>query len=381
MSGPRLATIRRRDVERRGVSTGVRAALAVVVFALVWCVGGRGARADGLRPADAPRAASKGMGAPPVPSEYREVDQDGIRFSYHPATRERIRPLFDKAGAIRAALSAATGADVLRRVEVRVAAVPAEMVQLAPGDVPASAAAVAFHEPGVVVMSVVSPSSSSPLDLESALAHALAHIALDEATGGAALPAWFHEGFAIHAEGGGVSGTRALVDAAVFGQAPTLEELSRADAQGDLERAHAGDFVRFLASSTDRSGKGALPMLLQLVKEGEPFDSALVLALDAPDRPSIEARWRADRARRYAFVPVLAAMLSVMALLAGAWVWVGRSKRCGRPRRGRPLRGSPRVAGRMLRSWWRAIPRCRRSSTTGSGTRSIERGRPSPPPG
>ncbi len=368
MNGALLA---RRVAERRGISTCLRGALAVLACAVVLLAGGSVGRAQGLRPADAPRAAAKGSRAPgageiggagsggaeaakvveppALPSEYREVDQDGIRFSYHPSTRERIRPLFEKAGAIRASLAAATGADVLRRVEVRVAAVPAEMVQLAPGEVPASAPTVAFFDQRLVVMSVVGPSSSSPLDVESALAHALAHIALDEATDGAALPAWFHEGFALHAEGGDASRTRALVDAAVFGQVWTLDDLSRPSGQGEQERAHAADLVRFLAAAPDRSGHPALPMLLRLSKEGEPFDGALVLSLDASDRATVEARWRADRARRYAFVPVLAALLGIVGLLAGGWVWAARSRRARalvRARRERP----PSPARKVVRA-------------------------------
>lgn len=286
------------------------------------------ARADALRPEDAPLGTRPGD-PPALPSEYqyREVDQDGIRFAYHPSARERLRPLFEKAGAIRAVLAEATGVDVLRRVEVRVTAVPAEMVQLAPGDVPASAASVAFFEQRLVVMSVLSPSSSAPLDVEAALRHALAHIALDEAMGGAALPAWFHEGFAIHAEGADLGRWRALVASALFGAPPSLDDLARSGARGDADAAHAGDFVRFLGAAHDGAGHAALPALLHLAKEGEPFDSALVLALDAPDRATVEARWRADRARRHAFVPVLVALLGVVGLLAAAWRWVARSRK------------------------------------------------------
>lgn len=344
MSRPRLATILGRAVERRGTPTCLRAAIAALLCAALLCVGRSAARADDLRPPDAPRAGSKIAEPPPLPAEYCDVDEDGIRFAYHPSTRERLRPLFDRVGAIRSALAAATGADVLRRVEVRVAAVREVMGQLAPGPVPPAAASVAFFEQRMVVMSVVSPSSSSPLDVESALEHALAHIALDEATGGAALPAWFHEGFAIHAEGGDASRTRALVDAAVSGRMPTLDELSRADLASELDRAHAGDFVRFLEGGAAASKEAALPVLLRLSKEREPFDGALVFAAGAPDRPTLEARWRADRARRYAFVPVLLGMLGVMGMLAGAWVWVGRARQGrGDPRAARPRRAEGRA--------------------------------------
>jgi hypothetical protein len=313
-----------------------RAFVALVAFVALCASGMRAARAEGLRPADAPRAASKPADPPPVPSEYREVDQDGIRFSYHPSTRDRIRPLFDRASALRAELARITGAPVLRDLEVRVAAVPAEMVQLAPGDVPASAASVAFFEQRLVVMTVLSPSASaSPLDVEGAFAHALAHVALDEATGGAGVPAWFHEGFAAHVAGVGLPGARALVGAALFGRFLTQSELSQAASRGDLSGsvhgdlavAEAADFARFLDGERDRAGAPALARALRRVKEGDPFERAVAAALDAPDAAGVEARWTEDRARRYAFVPALLALLG--AVLAGVGVVTGvrRSRR------------------------------------------------------
>jgi hypothetical protein len=323
-------------VGRRAACAAARAVAALIAFVLVVAGVARAARADGLRPLDAPRVHAKpGGDAPPVPSEYREVDQDGIRFSYHPSTRDRIRPLFERAGAIRAELAKLTGAPVLRHVEVRVAAVPAEMVQLAPGDVPASAASVAFFEQRMVVMTVLSPSSSSPLDVEDALSHALAHLALDEATGGAGVPAWFHEGFAAHVAGPGFPGARALVGAALAGRFLSLDEVARAasygdlagSAQGDLAAAQAADFARFLEHEGDRSGAPALAGALRRVKDGDPFDRAVAASLDAPDAASVEARWAHDRARRYAFVPVLLALLSAFLVVTGVAMAARRSRR------------------------------------------------------
>ena len=330
----------------------------VLVVVVLGCLGwGRVAWADGLRPADAPRAVSRAVEAPAVPSEYREVDQDGIRFSYHPSTRDRIRPLFDRAGAIRGELAELTGANVLRSVEVRVAAVPAEMVQLAPGEVPASAVSVAFFEQRMVVMSVLAPSSSSPLDVESAFTHALAHLALDEATGGAAVPAWFHEGFAAHVAGTGLRGTRALVEAGVFGRFLSLDELalptSHADlavsSYGVLAREQASDFVRFLASERDRSGAPVLARAVHRVSEGESLDRAVIASLDVPDRATVETRWGEARARRYAFVPVLVSLLAAVLIGSGVVTLSRRSRRSRaaaiaavRARRERPsTKGAP----------------------------------------
>ncbi|MEZ4308795.1 MAG: hypothetical protein R3F14_12215 [Polyangiaceae bacterium] len=130
---------------------------------------------------------------------------------------------------------------MLERVEVRVAAVPAEMVSLAPGEVPASAETVTFFPQRLIVMSVLSPTASAPLDVQTALTHALAHLALDEAAAGAPVPPWFHEGFAVHAEGFDLTRSRKLIDAALFGDPSSLDELSRTPLTDDLSRAEAAD--------------------------------------------------------------------------------------------------------------------------------------------
>ena len=319
----------------------------VLAIALFGVLCPSSAFAEAPRPVDAPLSSAKrSVELPPLPAEYREIDQDGIRFSYHPSTRERIRPLFERAGAIRASLAALTGAEVLRRVEVRVAAVPAEMANLSPGEVPASVGCVAFFEHRLVVMSVASPVSSSPVDVQTALTHALAHIALDEAAGGAALPPWFHEGFALDvAEGADLDRARTLVDAAIFGRFLEIDELSPEVGRGGLADAQAADFVRFLAAAHDgRSAQPALARLLRRVRDGEPFDRAILAALDAADRGAVEARWSDDRARRYAFVPVLVALVAAVGLFSAAWIAIARSRRAkiaaaaaARARRERPL--------------------------------------------
>ena len=303
--------------------------LVLVAMALSW----RSARADTPRPLDAPlRASKRSMEDPPLPDAYTSLEIDGIRFSYHPSTLERVGPLLKRVGAIRATLSALVGAAVLGNVDVRVAAVPAAMVSLAPGDVPATASSVAFFDPSgaaapLIVMSAFS-SSSSP-DLESALTHALAHVALDEATNAADVPVWFHEGFAFNvAESSDLSMERALVNAAVFGRFLTLDELSAAVGQGDLGAAQAGDFVRFLAASRDpRSTKSVLAGVLQRLKNREPFDRAIETELGGADRATVEARWSDDRARRYAFLPAIVVLLTAAGIVAGVWIAVGRSRR------------------------------------------------------
>ncbi|MFO0592981.1 MAG: hypothetical protein U0441_35900 [Polyangiaceae bacterium] len=292
------------------------------------------------RPPDAPGDAKREL--PPQPEGYSEIPFDGIRFVYNSSTRERIRPLWGRVGAIRSALRDLVGTiTVLENVDVRVAALQEEMRTLAPGDVPERATCLAFTDvalpeaPGVPVLQrplvviSVADSSSAPVDVESALTHGLAHIALDQALNGASVPAWFHEGFAFEAaDGDEVATKRMLVDAAVVGRFYKLDTLKEAALSDDLGAAQAGDFVRFLASSrAASSSRTALAQVLLRLRKGEPLDAAVTAEMGAADLATVEARWSEDRARRYAFVPVLLALLAGAAIVAAGWVAVGRSRR------------------------------------------------------
>ena len=283
-------------------------------------------RAAEPRPIDAPGNGTRDV--PPEPAGYPPIEFDGFHFVYHSSTRERIRPLLRRVGAIRATLSDLVGVSVLKSVEVRVAALQEEMASLAPGDVPTGATCVAFTEPPVVVLSVAGP-SSTPVDVESALTHGLAHIALDQATEAAAVPAWFHEGFAFEAANGGdLSTKRTLIDAALGGRFHTLDELQVTALRDDLGTAQAGDFVRFLTSSrAASSSRTALVEVLHRLRNREAFDAAVLAELGAKDRAVVEARWSEERSRRYAFVPVLLALIAGAAIVAVGWAAVGRSRR------------------------------------------------------
>src|SRR5262245_22146069 len=89
-----------------------------------------GATAAELRPYDAPRIDADHITLPPIPPEYHSQEDAGVVISYHPSTRERVRPLAGHVAAIRAELSAELGLPVLSRVEIRVAAAPSEMARL-----------------------------------------------------------------------------------------------------------------------------------------------------------------------------------------------------------------------------------------------------------
>ncbi len=295
------------------------------------------AHADDLRPLDAPVSTQKGASAPSAPNDYRKFHEDGIAFAYHPSTRDQIQTLFEEARSVRAELTEILGVQVLTEVEVRVAAVPAEMVRLAPMSVPASATSMAFYDQRLVITSALSASPSSPHSIREAVAHGLTHIALDEALSGAFVPSWFHEGLAEHIAGGHVKRARTLIETSFFGRFLSLDELAMTTPQNDfsgavrspLAAAEVSDFARFLASETDRTNMPYVARAIKHAKAGEPFEKAVMLSLGAPDKVSVEARWAAARTRRYAILPVLAALFVVV---LGAVGWVTLRRRYGRKR-------------------------------------------------
>ena len=176
----------------RGRLARVAAAIAALLFLAVAAPSSRAvaaptvsAAAHDPRPWDAPWIDGEPLTVPPLPLEYITREEAGIRLSYQPSTRDRVRSLQALAVTIRAELGAALGTPVLGAIEIRVAAAPSEMARLAPVEqLPGYATAVTFSQSHLVVMSALSPLSIDAPNLEGWLRHALAHLALDEATAG-----------------------------------------------------------------------------------------------------------------------------------------------------------------------------------------------------
>ncbi|WP_437588012.1 peptidase MA family metallohydrolase [Sorangium sp. So ce1000] len=338
-----------RSSRRSPTALGLRLA-ALLCLAIV--AAPAGLAVAGPRVYDAPAAPAEGSAAlavPPPPPAYHTEDLGWIEFAYHPSTRDRVRPLIARADGIRAELGALLGRDVLAApVKVRIADVPAELDDLVPGGLAGPATAVSFGALRLAVLSASPRLGAEAPDLEDAFRHALAHLALDEATGGAVVPRWFHEGFAAHAAGDHVARrAQTLSVAALRGRLLPLDELEArlpdAGEAGSVAYAQAADVVRFLVESERRQ---SFARALAEVRAGVPLEAALEAAYASTGR-EIALAWRADVARRYGFVPVLAGSLLLLGLLV-----------CGRVavRRLRDRRAPPPLAPRRR---LRAAPEAR----------------------
>jgi Peptidase MA superfamily len=259
------------------------------------------------RPYDAPILDAQHLTAPEPMVEYSSIEEAGIKLVYHLRARERAHALLARVRALRAELGAQLGREVLPAVEIRVAAVPAQMAALAPAELPAGAAAVAYRDLHLVVTSLGSPLTQEPGDIDERLHHALAHLALDEAVAGHDLPRWLHEGYAVHVSGED-AGQRAeaLCVAALrdrlLGLRDVEERFPEGPPGGSVAGAEAAELVRFLMEPEQRP---RFTSMIERLREGKPFEAALSAAYD-DDLGHVERRFRREMARRYSFAPVLA---------------------------------------------------------------------------
>lgn len=300
-------------------------ALAAVVAVLTATAG---AAADD-HPSDAPRTKSTDV-VPPLPPEYHVHDGGWLTVGYHPSARERIRPVLNLADAIAQQLAAELGRPPLAHVELRVAALGEEMARLSPIEIDTSPGTTTFPEQNLIVMSLTTPLSADPPNLEASFRHHLAHLAIAEAWGGASPPAWFEEAYAVHASGQGKAArAQTLTLASLRGQLLSLDELAirfPADLpQASIARAQSVDFVRFLLAAPSDV---PFSKLVETARDGAPLSRALATTYEA-DGGQIEEAFREDMARRYSFLPVLFGGALLWLLLATVSVY--RRVRGARP--------------------------------------------------
>jgi hypothetical protein len=225
------------------------------------------------------------------------------------------------------------GLPVPPRVEIRLVKRAENLAAAAPPGrgAPPWAIGVAYPDAGVVVAAF--RRGPMPSDLDSVVAHELAHLALGAALGSRA-PRWLHEGFAyLHSSDFSLDRTRTLTGMAWTGNVIPLAQIDRSfpAAEDAAARAYAQsyDFVAYLARRGRSSGpdddgnRWPFRTFLAEVAHGEGLERAARTAFSADLRTLFE-EWRQSLRDRYLVLPagllgaaiwVVAALLLVLAFL------------------------------------------------------------------
>ncbi len=286
---------------------------------------------------------------PPLPAEYLQHDQKGIRFAYHPSARERVRSLIGESDEARSELSMLLGAAVLSSIDIRIAVGSGDFDRVVPVGTPRGAGPVAISQARLMVMALrAGPTAAS--EVRAAFRRGLAYLALDEVAGFDHLPRWVRVGFALHFAGTGtLPRSRALWWASMERRLLPLADLDhhlvdRSDHES-VAAAEAADFVGFLLEPEREAGWSSL---VHASRDHAFSDAVLEAYQEHPER--LEARWREDVAKHKAFVPILAGGTGLWVLLA-AGVHLRRRLRA-REERGtepRPRRDKPEPEPTVVR--------------------------------
>jgi hypothetical protein len=281
-------------------------------------------------PSDAPRSHGGTLRLPDVPAGFNTYDGGWIKFVYHPSIRERVQPLIADAAPTRTQLTEWLGQPVLSEVRVAIARTPGEMATLAPPNAPYPdyAAGVAYPEIGLVLLTVKPVHPGSNHDLSEVFRHELAHVALEDAVSGRAIPRWFNEGFAVLASGEtSYVRLQTLWTATVADNLLTLGQLERTfpadENEANIAYAQAADIVRFLVR---REEEHRFRGLVSRLRDGESMDSALLNSY-GEETATLESEWREEVAKRYTFWPVLFSGTLIWAGTMGLFVAGWRKKR------------------------------------------------------
>ncbi|MCY0992703.1 peptidase MA family metallohydrolase [Nannocystis sp. ILAH1] len=172
---------------------------------------------------------------------------------------------------------------------------------------PQWAAGVAHPPTGEIAIAAHAPDGSLT-DLDGLLRHEMAHVALYRATGGAALPRWFHEGVA-ESFGEEIDLMRSQTLAgAIFGSGvPHFEQLEQNFRSTDaitatISYAAARDFVNFLRWR-DEDGSDLRQALAQ-VKHGKNFEAAFVNGFGRT-LAELDTEWRSGLTGRFMWFPIV----------------------------------------------------------------------------
>ncbi len=274
----------------------------------------------------------KTLTIPPLLADMTATDHGWLHLAYQKSVEERALALVGNADSFKDDLSAALGQAVLEHVEVRIARSPEDMDALAPVGAPPQryATGVAYPALHLILISLRAPRTAEAPDLAEVLRHELVHVALQDATAGQHVPAWFNEGLAVHLSGeSSITRLRTLWDATLSHSILPLSDLDKSfpteNYEVSIAYAESADFVRFLLRGEDRARFGSL---VERVRKGTPFDRALADAYGTDTR-KLEYEWREELTKRYSFWPVLTGSSMLWALIIGvmALAWLRRRRK------------------------------------------------------
>ncbi len=224
------------------------------------------------------------------------------------------------ANAARNIVLAALPADILEQppaITIFLAPDEERFDSLTQGQAPHWGAGVAFPESGVIVLPAYSSARAAPHELAGILRHELAHVALQRYLGGAQVPRWFTEGYAVFSAGQlDESAGWILRLAFLTGHAPPLDSLSL-----DWPSRTTDARVAYLLSASAVSwlygngGERVLQIFLQRWRDGGNFERALFDTYGL-DLGHMEKYWSASVRRRYGWLLFVAQSVVLWALTA-----------------------------------------------------------------
>jgi hypothetical protein len=302
---------------------------------------------------DLPKLPPTTLQAPAVPAEFLTEQHGWITVVYPPPLYDVAQRLVHEGDVARASFGAMLGTPVLEAIEVRIARTQEELAALSPREAPPPTSAWGAPYGPLHLVVVAKPPTETPQpaaiddarSAEEIFRHALAHVALFDATAGRPLPRWLDEGFAVEANGErAFSRWKWLWRADVNGPWLSIAQLDAFPDEPTLARvadAESADVVRFLSRDEEHT---RFTGFLSRIRAGSPLDRAAAEAYGA-DLSALEHAWREDVARRCVTTPLVVAGALGWTVAATAIVvaW-RRRKRAKELQRRAMLRETPKLA-------------------------------------
>ena len=271
------------------------------------------AEADAI--AETSQKETRPVALPVLPDDFVTRAEDYLTVAYAKESEKKAELLFEAARETKAQLEELFGYPVLNGVTVRLARSAQEMFTLVPqgSRPPGYASGLAYSSRSLILLTERPRYPNAQYNLEEVFRHELAHIALHDAIGRAAVPRWFNEGVAVVASGESeLSRVRALFTASVSGNLFPLRDLTKSfpgnGTRASQAYAQSADFIRFLLQSGEDHRFAAL---VQRLVKGQKFNAAVADAY-ASNLEILEADWRKQLDQRFSIWPVL---------LGGSFVW------------------------------------------------------------